>query len=305
MQYYFLLQFRMFNRRLTDFGVHPVAGYLVICIAFFGFGHFLFLKTEAAATLFVIVALSLVSRLNETARIRFLKSIFSKADFLKVRLAENILLVFPFIVYLLARGEWLHSFILIFLAVFVIWLGLGTAWGFTIPTPFYKIPYEFAVGFRSTILLILAAYFLTFMAVWAANFNLGVFALVLVMLITMSFYFADDEIFLVWIFAKSPKQFLMHKLKTGLMYSTLLQLMPAIFLLVFFPTQPLVILLCIALGSVGVFVVILAKYSVFPSAINVPQLILIGLCVTFPPIMLVVVPFFYVKSVKKLNEILK
>ncbi|MBK7030860.1 MAG: hypothetical protein IPH45_17355 [Bacteroidales bacterium] len=52
----------------------------------------------------------------------------------------------------------------------------NSRWNFTIPTPFSKHPFEFAVGFRKTFLAWLFAYFLTIMAISVGNFNLGVFS---------------------------------------------------------------------------------------------------------------------------------
>jgi hypothetical protein len=58
-----------------------------------------------------------------------------------------------------------------------------------IPTPFSKKPFEFIVGFRSGYLLFALAYFIAVMSVWANNFNLGAFSVMLMFLISLSFSF--------------------------------------------------------------------------------------------------------------------
>jgi len=133
---------------------------VLLILVFAGFSHYLFIKTEIAPWLYILIALGFVSHLNEPGRIRFLKSCFSGIDFLKIRFSENLFLVLPFLTYLLVKGEWLAALILLALAISIVRTGIGTTLNFTLPTPFYKIPYEFAVGFRNSFVLLLIAFFL-------------------------------------------------------------------------------------------------------------------------------------------------
>ena len=59
------------------------------------------------------------------------------------------------------------------------------------------------------------------------------------------------------------------------------------------------------IGFAFLWTVILAKYSAYPNEINIPEGILFALCIYFPPLLIALIPFFYVKSIKKLNLLLK
>ncbi len=50
--------------------------------------------------------------------------------------------------------------------------------------------------------------------------------------------------------------------------------------------------------------IILAKYSAYPQEMNIPKGILIAFSIYFPPFLLVLIPLFYLKSVKKLKVFL-
>jgi len=93
---------------------------------------------------------------------------------------------------------------------------------YTIPTPFYKKPFEFIIGFRTAIGMIGFAYFLTIMGISVGNFNLGIFSLLVVFLTSFSFYAQPDSQFYVWIFSHSSATFLLDKIKIGIGYITIL-----------------------------------------------------------------------------------
>jgi hypothetical protein len=59
------------------------------------------------------------------------------------------------------------------------------------------------------------------------------------------------------------------------------------------------------LGYVYLVTIILAKYSGYPNEMNLLQGILIGISLLFPPILIGIIPFFYLQSIKRLNDILE
>jgi hypothetical protein len=59
------------------------------------------------------------------------------------------------------------------------------------------------------------------------------------------------------------------------------------------------------LGYCYLLTVILAKYSTFPRKINLPQGILLAMSLAMPLLLLIVVPFFYIESNRRLKEILE
>jgi hypothetical protein len=59
------------------------------------------------------------------------------------------------------------------------------------------------------------------------------------------------------------------------------------------------------MGMAFLWTVILAKYAAYPREINLPEFTFIAVCVYFPPLLLALLPYFYMKSVKKLSLLLK
>ncbi|MBS1611989.1 MAG: ABC transporter permease, partial [Bacteroidetes bacterium] len=103
MKEYLLLQCRMNNRKLRDAGLPPVLGYVLIVAAFVGLSYYLFSKSQYAQYIYPLLALTLLSPLAETKRCEFLKTTFGDAQYSKLRIAENLILVFPFVAFLLYK----------------------------------------------------------------------------------------------------------------------------------------------------------------------------------------------------------
>ena len=304
MRYYLLLQYRMLNRHLNDFGVHPLIGYLISLFSFAGLSLYLFSKTEYAGYIYIFIALGFVMQLAETKRNTFLKGCFSQGKYYGIRIAENILVVLPFLIFLIYQRSFLSVAVLIPLATFLAFTNLNNQVSYTIPTPFYKKPFEFIVGFRSAFFMIFFAYFLTFMSVLAGNFNLGVFSLLLVFFLAASFYANPENIYFVWIYHLSPGKFLFEKIRTALWFSTLLGLPVTIAMGIFYFSDIHILMGFQFLCYLYLATMILAKYSRFPERMNLPELGVMAFSLWFPPMLIGIVPFFWIKSVKRLKEIL-
>jgi hypothetical protein len=304
MRFYFILQYRMLNRQMTDFGIIPALGYVFVLAAFIGFSLLLFNRIASAEYIYIITGLSLLVRLGETKRNQFLKTCFRDHGYYKARIIENGLIVLPFAVFLASKEMYIHALIIVFIAaLFALFTFAGRS-GFTIPTPFGKKPFEFTVGFRNSFLAVVLAYFMVIMAVYAGNFNLGIAALILVFLTCITFYLNPEKEFYVWIYNQGPGKFILGKITIAWLYSTFLSLPIAIGLSAFFPDRFLIIAGFLALGYIYLSTIILAKYSSFPHQINLPHFIILAVSVWFPPLLLAVIPFFYRQSVKRLKPIL-
>jgi len=295
----------MLNRHLKAFGLPPIIGYLLAIVFFIGGSTYLFYKTEYAAYIYPFFALSSLSLLSETKRNDFLKTCFMDKDYWKIRLAENLLMALPFVLFLLYQQAWLIGFGLVIIAGLMARFHFNNQLNYTIPTPFYKYPFEFTVGFRTSIAMFLFAYFLTVMSIRVGNFNLGAFALLLVFLTSFSFYALPDSQFYVWIFSSTSKAFLLDKIKIALFYITLLALPILLSLGYSFPEKTKLLLGFQVLGYVYLCTIILAKYAAFPRAMNLPETLFIVASVFFPPFLLFTIPFFYRQSIKKLSPILE
>lgn len=303
MKKYFTLQFKMTSRKLTDFGVNPIIGFCLLSAGFLGFSIYLFSKTEFAEYIFILIALGFASKLSEPKRNDFLKCCFKNAEYRILRWTESLIVISPFIAFLIYEKLFLSTVILTAITLLMRLVNFGRTLNYTIPTPFYKQPFEFIVGFRSTFPLFFFAYFLTFMGVLFGNFNLGAFSLLLVFFISLSFYSKLENEYYVWAFNDTPKGFIIKKIKTGIVYSSILVAPILIVLSIFFFNEIFTLLTALLLGYVYLVTIILAKYSAYPYEINLLQILVIGISFIFPPLLIGIIPYFYFQTKNRLYDI--
>ncbi|MEZ4914191.1 MAG: hypothetical protein R2798_09085 [Chitinophagales bacterium] len=294
----------MLHRKLLDVGIPLWAAYAIVPIAFVLLSYYLFFKTEFAAYIYVFTALSFVAELSEPKRNDFLKSMFGSSDYAIVRMLENLFLSFPFLLFLAYKGLFLFVLVLGLLAIFMALFNFNTNTNFTIPTPFGKKPFEFAVGFRKTFFVFPIAYFFTIMSIYAGNFNLGIFSMIFIALICLFYYSNPENKYYIWNFSTTPKMFLFEKIKICFAYFTLLSLPILVLLPIFFFENTLILFGFFFLCQIYLTTIILAKYAAYPYEINFLQGILLAISLMFPPTLIGIIPFFYTKSVKNLKPIL-
>ena len=305
LQQYFGLQLIMFKRQIIEFGLNPILGFIIILTAFYTFSIYLFSKIAYANYIYILIAFSAIFQYSEIKRNDFLKFIYPKNNYFKIRILENLIIVVPFVIFLCYRVEFYSVLILIVASILFSFLNTNKKVTSTIPTPFYRKPFEFIVGFRKSLIGFLFAYFLTAMSLIYQNFHLGIFSLVLVFILCLSFYSEPENEFYVWVHNLKVNGFLFDKILTAILFSTIISLPITISLLIFFQTNIKAVFGFQALGYCYLLTVILAKYSAYPKKINLPQGILLALSITMPPLLLAVIPFFYIQSKNRLKEILE
>lgn len=303
MKEYFQLQFKILNRKIIAFGMPVFLAYIFVPIIFVLFSDYMFSKIEFSRYVYMIIALSFVSKLSEIKRNDFLKSIFKRTGYLKIRLLENLIYMLPFVFFLTYKNQFIFAFLLIIFALFLVFI--KSSFAITIPTPFAKKPFEYVVGFRNTFFVFPIAYFLGYISVMVSNFNLGVFSMLLIGIICLTYYSKTETKYYVWSFNLSPKEFLIQKVEICLMYFTALNMPVLLILCVFFFNKIDIILVVFILCYAFLITIIFAKYSVFPNQMGLPQTILIILSVIFPPMLILVIPYFYKQSIKQLNTVLE
>lgn len=218
---------------------------------------------------------------------------------------ENAILVTPFLIFLLYKEKYFIAIILLALANLLGIINIKNQFNFSIPTPFYKYPFEFTVGFRKTYIIIFLSYILTCIAVIVSNFNLGLFALLLTICLCISFYTKPEPIFYVWIFSSNSKIFLLNKIKIAALYTAIVCFPITATLSIFYVEYIYIICTVQLLGILIVVSSLLGKYVVFPSEINLQQIFAIVLSAIFLPLLLFVIPVFFIQSTKRLSNILK
>lgn len=263
----------------------------------------LFRVTAMAEWFYAAAALLLVWRLSEGRRNDFLKSSFPR--YFALRLVENLLAAAAFIVFLITRAEFLAAAVLLILSAALAFVRSGRMVSIVIPTPFSRRPFEFCVGFRSSFLFIGLAYFCGAMAVAHDNYNVGLAALGLLWVVILSYYVKLESEYYVWSFAMSARRFLLEKMKIAWLYSAILSAPIILMLGVSWPDRIGWALLLMICGAACVATMIAAKYSSFPHGIGLPAGVILLVSLSFPPLLLVAFPMFYLRAVRELTTILK
>ena len=262
-QTYFFLQAKILSRKLDGLHIKPFVSIVVILVLFIISTELIFQKSYGAY-LNCFLCLILLSTFSKTRRIKFLLSIFQNKHFYQLRLIENFLLAFPFLISLTCHRFYTLSFILIGWVCLLVFSKKEISLNLKIPSPFQRHPYEFTIGFRRFFLLILGVYILQLPAFVYFNQNLSYFSLFILNLIFFQFYAEPEPDFFVWTYHNSPRQFLTKKLKGAfsnqLILSAPLTLSISIYFSNFF--IPIIIhLVGLLLVSLGVVM----KYKNYPN----------------------------------------
>ena len=313
---YFKLQFKLTERKLNDAtGLNSFLVAIICLILFVGVSIGLFRITgEYASCWYILCSLYFTLPLGEIKRNDFLKSCFSQRDYIIVRLFENLMVSLPFVVFLSFRclssdsiNALLQSGIAILLLVatssILSLFNFKFTNSITIPTPFYKKPFEFIIGFRYSFMLYIIPYILTIITIRVDNFNLGAFSLIFVFIVAAHYYLKPENEYFVWTHSFTPAGFFMEKIKTALLHSFYLCLPALVLLSVFYVKYIGIVLLFMLLGYLYMTVIILAKYSAYPNEIKIEGIILAG-CLIIPPLLLVAIPYFARKSTNRLKRYL-
>ena len=305
MNYYFKLQFLRLQRTLSALGINVYLGILLSLVIFIAFSKYLFLKLAFQEYIYCLIALITIFSLSEKTRNEKIKLIFSKKHYHQIRLIENFFLSLPFAIYLVYEGKYLISLMLLAIGVMLCLVQANWLRTIKVPTPFRRWPFEFVRGFRTAFPLLLFLYAICIIACNVNNFNLGLFCFGATFLVAMSFNLKPEKIYFVWIYKMNAKEFLLHKLWNAFICMTILSLPFLITLLICFSDHLLPIALLQLVGLVFLASAIFAKYAAYPNEINVAQGFLYALSLWFPPMLLIVIPIFYLKSRKQLKLILE
>ena len=302
---YLKLQAKIGVRSIHQFGVHPVIG-IPILIVTFVFGSFaLYSKFEYATYLYPLLGILSVLRLGNQDRNAFLKSIFKSFQYIKVRSLENMMALLPFVLFQWYKLEFWESGILLMSGAIVAQFPHGGISNFTIPTPFFRWPFEFTVGFRMLFWLCPLAFFVTYMSVHVGNLNLGIFGMELIFLISMLFYFVPEPVFYFWADTHNSYDFLIQKIGIAMLYSSFLALPIFAILFYFFPGNEKLLITFLALGYGYLVMAILLKYSSYPKKISLPQALLLGYSLYYPFIILFILPILFAYVHRRLKRFFK
>jgi hypothetical protein len=251
----------------------------------------------------VLIGLSVLNSTSSAIRFELLKLQLGEFDYLKIRFIENSVVVAPFLIFLFFKQDFLEASLLFVLSSLFVFSEKTKSFNFNLPTPYSKTPFEFPIGFRKSYLAFIFLYGITAIAVSVENFNLGIFTLLGIMLVCISFYSVLEPDYYVWVYNDGPKAFLKNKMKEGVLNILKSALPIVIALLIFFPSNYWIVIGFFVLGQLYLLANILLKYAYYPDNTEVYQAVLFPILVLFPPLLLVVIPFYYQKSLENLNHL--
>jgi hypothetical protein len=298
---YFILQIKMMTRKMKEIGLPPVIGVLLAIVAFIGASFILYTKSTYASPIYVLMALIFVLKLDSMERNSFLKQVFKLKDYYILRISENLLLIFPFVLVLLIQQEFVFSILLSLIAFLLSFISINLNSSFVIPTPFSKKPYELMVGFRNWFYLLALDYFFAIMAIKYENYNLGLFAIIFLFILLISSYTKPENEYFVWNYSLKPGRFIFNKTSQATFQATILILPVLIALFIGFSNQIGNTVIFSVLAYIFLFSAILAKYASYPYEMQLPYMVLIVLSVFFPPFLMVLIPFLYWKASQHLK----
>ncbi len=302
--YYFQFQFRRLNRGLIEFGIIPWIAYFLLSFAFVGFSYLLFKRTEYAVYLYSFVSIFYMYTLDDPNKSRFLKNIFSRQDLYLLRCTERLSIALPFIIFLFVMNYFIAPLALILLSFLFALQIRTTDFKFRVPSPFGKYPYEFAIGFRKYYLFLVVLLGTYFIGLFVDNFNLALVSLLSSHLVFIYFYSESEPMYYTWIHHFSPREYIWYKSGIATYYSILSSIVFLLILIYHYPDSYLLSIGLYILSLVYLLLYILMMYASLPNGISFPTAIIFVGSIVFPPVLILVLPLYYRKSINKLNPIL-
>ncbi|WNB18605.1 hypothetical protein QYS47_30745 [Marivirga arenosa] len=301
---YFKIQLKILSRYITDAGINKYLGWALIFIAFVFFSNYTLSENNNLHFIYILVPIFLIAKIASKRRLGFLEFCFPPKKFYKIRLIESLILSLPFAVFLLYYSYPQLALILFILSFLLAFYKRGFSFNIVVPTPFGKYPYEFIIGFRKTFPLILASYFLVAISIMYANFHLALFVIFIQFILSAGYFMHQDLLGYVWVYKHRSHLFLLKKIKLAFVQHFVLYGAELVLFFYFFSDKILLMLIFYFLGALFLSGAILLKYSAFPERIGVKESMLVALAVYFPPLLIALIPYFYVQSVKSLAKYL-
>jgi hypothetical protein len=303
LQEHFQLQYQLLNRHLREFGITPWLAYGLMAVLFVGISELFFRRLIAPEYIYPLIGLSFFGVLQNAERSEFFKRIYLPQKYQKIRMAEYLLLALPIVIFLLFKAAFLSSVGFLIIALMMRFLPDMKISGQSLPTPFGRFPFEFSVGFRKSFPGFILAAILLGIGLKVDNFNLGMFSLGLVFFIFLGYFSLAEPLTYIRFFTCSKSDFLQRKMKTAALYSIGFALPYALVLGMFYPEKILFIAVLLVLGILYVWAALLGKYAAYPSTLNILQGFALGFSLMFPPLLLLIIPWFYKLALKN-NKIL-
>lgn len=301
---HFTLQYRILQRRIIKTGVNPLLGLLLSFLLIILFIEYLFYKVEYAPYIVAFFYLYVIQFISSRDRDDFLALSYGDKKSNQFRIIENMLIAIPLSIHLSIRSYFSIALVVLITGILSVYTTSRVTCNVTIPTPFYRRPFEFIIGFRKTIIPIAIFYILTGIGVYVGNLNLALFSIIGLLFLSTTFYSEPENNYFVWSYALTPVNYLRKKMVFGLLNTLLLVAPVAITFITLSPDMTVTLLIILLLGLLFLCLTIVAKYAVFPRRVNLIEGIVMATGLIFPPLLLLLIPYFYKKATHNLIYLL-
>lgn len=302
--YYLNLEWKLINRKLNKVGFNLTVFWLVVPTLFFMIALNLVQKDSISAWI-LLGGFSLLFQVPRSKTHHdFLNTNIGKLNISAIRITRNLLISIPLVVLFIVFNKWLELLTLLVLAVSFSWIKAPQLSYFALPTPYKKYPFEFIIGFRRYFWIWTILVPMVYVSRTYQNDALAIFAFAVILLIQLQFFNTQEPTWYIWNEAKTPSEFLFHKIRIGLICSLISNTIPAILLSIFLPESAAIIASMWALSLIlGVFA-ILCKYAFIPSQLPTLQGFIFAFNLIFPPLLLFSIPYLFKKAELNLKNFL-
>lgn len=304
MNYYFKLQYRIMRRSVEETGLPFFFAPLLLL----GFGIALYYVLSTNATLSNILipylTISMLLSFAESDRLNFLETIFSKAQFKKIRLFENSFAVLPICLLSLVCQYWSLAILnLILLCVFT-YFKPKIQRRKSFPTPFRRYPFEFIVFFRKRLWVLLLLGGLMFIGLYVGNANLSLVAFgITVLMVVGETYNTMESEMLLWNYNRNAVSFLKHKFYRGcLQFSALLMPFFLVLLAGIDEKAWWVPVLLMLAGNLLLLLIVLMKYAAYPRPVGLLESFIFILAALMPIGIVFLYPYYFLKAKRNLKK---
>jgi hypothetical protein len=302
--YYLNLEWKLINRKLVKVGFNLTVFWLVVPALFFLIALNLVQKGSISAWV-LLAGFSLLFQVPRSKTHHdFLNTNIGKLNISTIRITRNLLISIPLVVLFIVFNKWLELLTLLVLAVSFSWIKTPQLNYFALPTPYKKYPFEFIIGFRRYFWIWTILVPMVYVSRTYQNDALAIFAFAVILLIQLQFFYTQEPTWYIWNEAKTPSEFLFHKIRIGLICGLISNTIPAILLSIFLPQSAAIIASMCALSLIlGVFA-ILCKYAFVPSQLPTLQGFIFAFNLIFPPLLLFSIPYLFKKAELNLKNFL-
>ncbi len=304
MRYYFQLQYQIFRRQIEDIGLPFAIGLFLLVLLYVAIYFITIQYPQYTPLILGYASISFLYKLTNPNRVDFLKNIFTRQQFLTIRIAENTGCILPFLPIAIYERAWLLVALLVVLSMIFTIISIRRVEIRNIPTPFRSSAFEFVIFFRRLWLLLVICYTLACISIYYDNINLPIVLLGIVILTALSAYDIIEDEYLVWNIAFSASGFIKNKIRIGCIQLSLL-IAPFILLLLLFGMSMLFWgVLCWISGLLLLILVILMKYAAYPRSVGITEAIGCMIIAMMPLLLIAAYPYYYKKAVQNLEKYL-